>query len=151
MERVTKATESCALISPSNDEEWAAYHRIRRTILFEKRGLFGVYDPNRPDDHKPGNFPKLLICDSQHVGVARIDLEGDVAYLRRVAIDEPWQRRGLGRLLLALAESFSIEHGARRMESSVASDAVNFYDKCGYIVIPRAPAGDSVHMFKDLC
>ena len=39
---------SCALISPSSDEEWSSYHRIRRTILFEKRGQFGVDDPNRP-------------------------------------------------------------------------------------------------------
>jgi GNAT superfamily N-acetyltransferase len=151
MERVAKPTESCALISPSNDEEWAAYHRIRRTILFEKRGLFGVYDPDRPDDHKPGNFPKLLICDSHQVGVVRIDLAGDVAWLRRVAIDEPWQRRGFGRVLLALAESFAIEHGARRMESSVASDAVGFYDKCGYRVLPDRSFGASVHMYKDLC
>ena len=78
-----------ALISPSNDEEWASYHRIRRTILFERRGLIGVYDPNRADDHKPGNCSKLLVRDSHHVGVVRIDLADDVAYLRRVAIDEP--------------------------------------------------------------
>jgi GNAT superfamily N-acetyltransferase len=93
----------------------------------------------------------LLLFDSRHVGVVRIDLEGDVAYLRRVAIDEPWQRRGLGRVLLALAESFSIEHGARRMESSVAPDAVGFYGKCGYRLTPTASPGDSVHMRKDLC
>lgn len=139
-----------ALISPSNDEEWASYHRIRRTILFERRGLIGVYDPNRPDDHKPGNFSKLLVRDSHHVGVVRIDLADDVAYLRRVAIDEPWQRQGLGRALLALAESFAREQGARRVESSVASDAVGFYDKCGYRVLSLSSLDGPVHMRKDL-
>ena len=86
----------------------------------------------------------------RHVGVVRIDLSGDVAYLRRVAIDEPWQRQGLGRLLLALAESFAIEHGAQRLESSVAVDAVAFYAKCGYRSRQSDAGNVDTHMFKDL-
>ena len=109
-----------------------------------------MYDPNHPDDRKP-NHPMLLLFDSRHVGVVRIDLVGDTAYLRRVAIDEPWQRNGHGRALIALAESFAIERGARRMESSVAPDAVGFYDKCGYTALPHRVPGDSVHMYKDPC
>jgi GNAT superfamily N-acetyltransferase len=139
------------LRSPATEQEWASFHRIRRSVLFEKRGLIGVYDPNHPDDRKRTNHPMLLLLDSRHVGVVRIDLAGDTAYLRRVAIDEPWQRQGLGRELIRLAESFAIEHGARRMESSVASDAVGFYDKCGYNVLPHGSPRDSVHMYKDLC
>jgi len=138
-----------ALVSPTSDEEWTSYHRIRRTILFEKRGQFGVYDPDRPDDRAPDNFAKLLICDSHHIGVVRIDLAGDVAYLRRVAIDERWQRQGFGRILLRLAESFAAEHGARRIESSVAADAIGFYEKCGYRVLSSG-AGAAIHMGRDL-
>jgi GNAT superfamily N-acetyltransferase len=147
---MSQRPESCALISPSSEEEWATYHRIRRTILFERRGQFGVYDPNRPDERKPGHFPKLLVCDSHHVGVVRIDLSGHVAYLRRVAIDEPWQRQGLGRVLLTLAESCAIEHGARRVESSVAADAVAFYSKCGYRSRQSDAGNVDTHMIKDL-
>ena len=93
----------------------------------------------------------LLVFDSHYVGVVRIDLVGDNAYLRRVAIDEPWQRRGHGRALVTLAESFAIGHGARRMESSVAADAVGFYKKCGYDVVDHGASAASVHMFKELC
>ena len=145
------STGPYTLRSPATEQEWASFHRIRRSVLFEKRGLMDVYDPNHPDDRKPTNHPMLLLFDSRHVGVVRIDLVGDTAYLRRVAIDEPWQRNGHGRALVALAESFAIEHGARRMESAVASDAVGFYDKCGYIASPYRVPGDSVHMYKDLC
>jgi GNAT superfamily N-acetyltransferase len=140
----------CALVSPANDEEWESYHRIRRTILFERRGLVGVYDSNRPDERKPGNFPKLLVCGSQHIGVVRIDLAGDVAWLRRVAIDDRWQRQGFGRTLLRLSESFAMEHGARRMESSVAADAVTFYWKCGYRSRQSGAGNLDTHMIKDL-
>lgn len=136
----------CLLISPTTEEEWAAYHRIRRTVLFESRGSFGVYDPSHPDDRAPGNFAKLLVCDPHHVGVIRIDLAADVAHFRRVAIDEPWQRQGFGRELIRLSESFAIERGARRVESSVAADALGFYSKCGYQLL----SGSTTRMWKDL-
>ena len=29
---------------PCNDDEWRAYHAIRREVLFENRGYFGIYD-----------------------------------------------------------------------------------------------------------
>ena len=37
------------LRAPVSDEEWRTYHAIRRLVLFESRGLFGVYDENHPD------------------------------------------------------------------------------------------------------
>lgn len=139
------------LISPDSAATWAAYHHIRRRILFENRGQLGVYDENRPDEQAPGHFPKLLVHKSKHVGVVRIDVAGTTAYLRRVAIDEPYQRRGLGRILLALAEAFAQTHGARRIESAVAVDAVPFYDKCGYRPSAERDARRSeVPMWKDL-
>ena len=66
--------ERCALIAPRNDDDWVAYHDIRRRILFERRGEFGVYDPNLPDEHAPGHHPKLLVRASTYLGVVRIDV-----------------------------------------------------------------------------
>jgi hypothetical protein len=37
---------------PSSDDEWSAYHMIRRKVLFENRGSFGVYNENHPDNFK---------------------------------------------------------------------------------------------------
>ena len=117
--------------------------------MFESRGRFGVYDPNYPQDSSTQNFPKVLVKGSRVVGVVRIDFAGEVAYLRRVAIDEPHQRKGLGRVLIRLAEDFARSHGARRVESSVAPDAVTFYEKCGYRLL-GASGNESVEMYKDL-
>jgi GNAT superfamily N-acetyltransferase len=119
--------------------------------LFETRGQYGVYDPNRPDDHSPGNYPKVLLHDGQYIGVVRIDVAERIAYLRRVAIDAPHQRQGFGRILLALAEDFAGEHGAVRVESAVALDAVPFYRKCGYRLLePASGERTSVPMYKEL-
>ena len=139
------------LISPDSPETWDAYHRIRRTVLFERRGLFGQYDPNRPDELRAGNYPKLLVVDSTYIGVVRIDVSGELARLRRVAIDESWQRKGYGRILIELAEAFARELGARRVESAVAPDAVEFYRKCGYQPLqPELPGPNDVPMYKHL-
>ena len=145
------ALERCALISPRTDGDWIAYHDIRRRILFESRGEPEAYDANRPDERAPGHHPKLLVHTSTYLGVVRIDVTGATAYLRRVAIDEPYQRQGLGRVLLALAEVFARAQCATRIESSVARDAVPFYLKCGYRLIGVAEA-DAPHpqMFKEL-
>jgi GNAT superfamily N-acetyltransferase len=138
------------LLSPTNDEEWSAYHRIRRTVLFERRGLSGRYDADHPDEHKTGNYPKLLATDTTFIGVIRIDIEAELARFRRIAIDVPWQRQGYGRILLALSEAFALERGALRVESAVAEDAVEFYRKCGYRLVRSSVESRGVRMAKEL-
>ena len=119
-------------MSPADAGAWQVYHAIRREVLFESRGLFGVYDENRPDERASGNHAKLLLVGGTPVGVIRIDIIGDDAILRRVAIRADAQRRGHGRAMLALAEAFAAGQGCRRVLSSVAPDAVVFYEKCGF-------------------
>ncbi|MGH1480594.1 MAG: GNAT family N-acetyltransferase [Geminicoccales bacterium] len=58
------------------------------------------------------------------MGVIRIDIDGEVARFRRVAVAAEQQRQGHGRTLLRLSEFFSIEHGVTRVEASVAASAV---------------------------
>ena len=143
--------ERCALVEPQSDADWSAYHDIRRRILFENRGEHGVYDPNSPGERDAGHFPRLLVCASACIGVVRIDVAGRTAYLRRVAIDEPYQRQGLGSRLLALAEVFARAQSATRVESWVARNAVVFYSKCGYRLVSAEEAGAAhPQMFKEL-
>ena len=143
--------EQCALVEPQSEADWSAYHDIRRRILFENRGEHGVYDANRPDERASGHYPKLLVRASRYLGAVRIDVAGATAYLRRVAIDEPYQRQGLGRTLLALAEAFARAQFATRIESSVARDAVPFYSKCGYRLVSAEEAGAAhPQMYKEL-
>ena len=136
--------------APTSDAEWASYHAIRRRVLFELRGD-GGYDPHHPDEHRPGRHPFLLWIDGSPVGVVRIDIDGQVAMLRRVAIRDDVQRRGYGRRLLEHVERFARQEGCTRIESNVASDAVGFYERCGSMVAdPRPAAATSVPMYKSL-
>src|SRR5262245_61705267 len=101
------ATTPYSLKAPAADDEWRTYHAIRRKVLFENRGHFGVYDESHPDDLAPGNYPMLLMYGNEPIGVIRVDVDGELAIFRRVAIREDVQRRGNGSVMVSLAEEFA--------------------------------------------
>ena len=138
------------LRAPASDAEWAAYHAIRRHVLFELRGQGAAYDPRHPDEHRPGHHPLVLWADDGPVGVVRIDVRAPVATLRRVAIREELQRQGHGRRLLDAAEGFARAHGCTRVESHVDASAMGFYERCGYARAGLADEGSSPLMTKAL-
>ena len=120
------------LRTPQSDEEWRAFHTIRRKVLFEDRGKTEPYIENHPDDSKPGNHPLVLLYRGVVIGVMRIDVSGTVAWFRRVAISDDLQRAGHGRALLHLAEAFAKAEGCDEIRSNAAVEAVGFYERCGY-------------------
>jgi GNAT superfamily N-acetyltransferase len=122
------------LVTPTEDIQWRAYHDIRRQVLFEARGQFGIYQEDRPDERAAGNHPKLLLYRGDPVGVVRIDVDATTALCRRVAIRADVQGRGHGRVLLSLVQQFARVKGCVRLAAHVASDAVEFYERCGFIV-----------------
>ena len=121
------------LRAPRNDEEWRAFHEIRRKVLFENRGKRESYIENHPDDFKPGNHPLILLYKGSVIGVVRIDVSETVAWLRRLAIRDDLQRKGHGRVLLWLAEAFAATEGCDEVRSNAAVEAVGFYERCGYV------------------
>ena len=138
------------LITPADGAEWRAYHAIRRRVLFEARGQFGVYQEDRPDETSPGRYPKLLRYRGEPVGVVRIDVDATTAICRRVAIRSDVQRLGHGRVLLSLVQQFARDKGCAQIASHVARDAVEFYERCGFTVdkdgTPGSSGGESVFM-----
>jgi len=138
------------LRSPATDAEWGAYHTIRREVLFERRGKGAEYDPNRPDETRPGNYPLVLWVGSDAVGVIRVDVDGDRAVFRRVAVREDVQRRGHGRQLLDSAQEFARAHGCTRADSHVDPAAIGFYERCGFHRVAKESEGHSVLMTKSI-
>jgi len=126
------------VVQVTTDEQWRAYHDIRRTILFEARGLTG-YDANHPDDHMPGHIPFLLMLGSRAVGAARLDLMADrEACVRTVGIRQDFQRKGFGRTLMVHLEALASSHSVEKLVVNAARDAVGFYRALGWTVIDAA-------------
>ena len=56
----------------TTETEWRAYHRIRRTVLWDARGRLG-YDEDHPDDRRASNHSLLLTLDREAIGTIRLD------------------------------------------------------------------------------
>jgi GNAT superfamily N-acetyltransferase len=138
------------LRAPATEAEWAAYHTIRRHVLFELRGEAATYDANHPDEDLPGHHPLVLWDAGVAVGVIRVDVQDAVAIFRRVAVPDDLQRRGYGRHLLQAAERFAAEIGCTRVMSHVDPGAVGFYERCGFRRDWPSEAGRAVAMSKRL-
>ncbi|UVK39984.1 GNAT family N-acetyltransferase [Mesorhizobium sp. AR10] len=118
-----------------SDGDWAAYHRIRKSVLWEGRGLDG-YDERHPDDRLAGNHPLLLMRDGAPVGTARLDVAGPrLGIVRLVAIEPNLQRRGLGRILMQEVENYARGFGLERLEVNAAKEAEGFYQSLGWMTV----------------
>jgi GNAT superfamily N-acetyltransferase len=68
-------------------------------------------------------------------GVIYVELRGDRAYFGLLSVDPTRQKSGLGRRLIAAAEEFAREMGARHMDITVVNlrtELPPFYRKLGY-------------------
>jgi len=94
------------LDSPRCDQDWQAYHGIRRR----------VFHLPRPDEAiSPDCHPLLLFLEDQPIGAIQVDdLRNAAAALRLVAIDPAWQGGGHGRAMLERAEQFVRDLGCSK-------------------------------------
>lgn len=75
-------------------------------------------------------------------GCVYVELRGEQSYLGMLSVDPERQKNGLGRRLVAAAEEFAREMGARRMVLTVVNlraDLPPFYAKLGYTIVGAEP------------
>lgn len=113
-------------------EDLAAMHRLRRDVLFAARGRAHIYDDEHPDDAVLNHIKFLLVVDGEPVGTTRLDLKGERAAVRLVAIAADRQRRGHGRAMEDLVTRHAYKLGITTLLVNSAPDAVGFYEKCGW-------------------
>lgn len=83
---------------------------------------------------------RFLIAESDGalVGCVYVELRGEDSYLGLLSVDPNLQKTGLGRRLVAAAEEFAREMGARRMDLTVVNlrtELPPYYAKLGYKVV----------------
>jgi GNAT superfamily N-acetyltransferase len=143
-------------VRPDSNAEWAAYHEIRRRVLFVGRGRAGVYDDAHPDDLAPNNHPRLLSFQGTPVATVRLDhvptLERGI--VRLVAVDDSARGQGHGAVLMRQVESLALDLGCTQLVSNSAKHAVPFYERHGFTVevwdADQPPRDDGVQVTKRL-
>lgn len=115
----------------------AAYHRIRRDVLFSARGRSG-YDENYPDETNPNNWALLLLHRREPVCAFRLDIKEDCGIIRLMAVDKAFQRAGHGTAAITLLMGLAKRLSLKSLEVNSASDAVPFYQRQGFVLIDAA-------------
>jgi len=131
--QMTDAREQYALRPVRSPQEWSAYHAIRREAIFAALLPGQGYDERHPDEHAADNRPHVLVRDGEAVGTVRIDLiDATQAGLRLIGIRGDLQRRGLGVVLLALAEEAVRGFGRTDVVINAHPTSLAFYLANGY-------------------
>jgi len=87
------------------------------------------------------------------VGLVGIEMCGDCALLRSLAVAESARSTGLGRALVARAEEHARSSGARSLYL-LTTTAETFFHRLGYIASPRETAPPGIREsreFADIC
>lgn len=98
--------------------------------------------PERLHEHFAAGRFLVAEQDNALTGCVYVELHGKRGYLGLLSVDPAHQKSGLGRRLVAAAEEFAREMGARHMDLTVVNlrtELPPIYQKLGYTVIGEQP------------
>ena len=120
------------LIEATSNDDWQAYHKIRREVLWEARGRTS-YSTEHPDEHAKNNHPLLLKFQGYPIGTTRLDdLRNGTGIVRLVAITQNAQAQGHGRKLSELVEIYAQTLNLKILFVNAAPEALGYYQKLGW-------------------
>lgn len=106
---------------------------LRNEILRRPFGLQFTPEDRRNDEP---DFHLACFHEDRLVGCLILKaLSSAELKMRQFAVAGVYQRRGVGRALVAFAERFAADHGFHVIELNARETAVPFYEKLGYLTI----------------
>ncbi|NUN09698.1 MAG: GNAT family N-acetyltransferase [Ignavibacteriaceae bacterium] len=110
--------------------EYEAEVALRDRVLRKPLGL--VYTPEQLAAEKDEIHFNAFI-DGKLAGCLLMrPLSADEIKMRQVAVDENFQRRGIGKVLVGHSEMYAAEHGFKLISLHSRDTAVEFYKSLGY-------------------
>jgi GNAT superfamily N-acetyltransferase len=122
--------------APQTPTEWAAYYRLRYTVLREPWGQPEGTE-RADDDQAPTTTHALLLApDGQALGVGRLHPSGlRQGQVRFMAVSPEAQGQGIGRQVLEYLEAAARRQHLTEIVLHAREQAVPFYERLGYGVI----------------
>ena len=135
-----------------------AFERLNRTWI-EK--YFRLEDKDRTTLTNPGKYIVesggqifLAVHGIEVVGcVAIVAIDNGTYEIVKMAVDDSFQRRGVGRVLLNSAISWARDHGARRLwleTNHILTSAIRLYESCGFKHLPLEKCVPSQYQRSDV-
>ena len=132
--------------TPSTSIEWEEYYLFRWKILREPIGL----DNQSTKDNLEESSYHLMVTDNNKIiGVGRIHfLNSKEAQIRYMAVDNKYQKKGIGRKIVYGLEEFSKENGRSKIILNARDNAAKFYSNLGYENLGPIDVGIAIKHFK---
>jgi ribosomal protein S18 acetylase RimI-like enzyme len=125
------------ITEPTTEKDFEYYYDLRWRIL---RKPWNQPQGSEKDELEDKSV-HVMVCNDERipVGVGRVHFNSDKeAQIRYMAVDENWQGKGLGKMVLNYLEEKVKEKGAESIVLNARENAVRFYERNGYKIIKEA-------------
>ena len=107
------------------------------------------------DEYEDNSFHLIGVIDNQIVACGRLHfIDDSKAQIRYMAVDEKYQRKGLGSSILSLLESHAKKNNADKVILNARDHAIKFYAAAKYKILKKYHGSDTgiphTTMTKDL-
>ncbi|AFH50569.1 Histone acetyltransferase HPA2-like protein [Ignavibacterium album JCM 16511] len=119
--------------SPQTRQEFFDYYDLRWRIL---RAPWNQPKGSEQDELEGQAIHIIAVEESKVVGCGRVHFNSDEeAQIRYMAVENHWQGKGIGNMILAELEKKIIEKGAKKIILHARENVVKFYQNNGYQVV----------------
>ena len=125
------------ILIPSSKEDFQRYYELRWRILRKPWNQPLGSERNELDD----TSYHVMICEKDRIplGIGRLHFNNTCeAQIRYMAVDDGYQQKGAGSIIVNALEKYAKEKGAHYIILNARENAVPFYIKNGYEVIEKS-------------
>ena len=121
---------------PISKKEFEEYYLFRWKIL---RKPLGMSIPSVKDDLENESFHHIIKNENKKIiAVGRVHFinseDNDIGQIRYMAVEDKYQRMGLGEKILESLECKAIDSKIKKMILHARENAIGFYENNGYLI-----------------
>ncbi|MFW2373514.1 MAG: GNAT family N-acetyltransferase [Gammaproteobacteria bacterium] len=118
------------ITTPKSKRDFAQYFHLRWKIL---RKPWGEPEGSEQDEHEGSSYHVMVKEGDKVIGVARLqNIAPAVAQVRYMGIDDNYQGKGIGRLMMQHIEAYARDSNIDELFLHARENALGFYTTLGY-------------------
>ena len=127
--------------TPSSSEEFKKYDLFRWKIL---RKPIGKSIESLKDEYEDSSYHLIGVIDSKIIACGRLHFNNAYeAQIRYMAIDEHFQRKGIGVKVIELLEAEAKKKQINKIILNARNHVIEFYKKSGYMAVRKYEGSDT--------
>ena len=127
--------------TPSSSEEFKKYDLFRWKIL---RKPLGKSIESLKDEYEDSSYHLIGVIDNKIIACGRLHFNNAYeAQIRYMAIDEHYQRKGIGVKVIELLEAEAKKKQINKIVLNARNHVIEFYKKSGYKTVRKYKGSDT--------